>query len=177
MAKASTGKGAGGKNPGAVLAKYIADYGLAVSGVALELGQNSTSFKKILDGKKRITIELALLLAKKFGTTPDFWIDLQKKAGLAEAKDDAKLQKRLKDIKKAVKGAPKPTRGPKPGAKSAKGPKAKGATRGPKGAKAAASKTAAKGTGKGKGKKVVTRKPRAAATASSSSTSGDTSWA
>jgi addiction module HigA family antidote len=102
MAKSSTGKGSG-KTPGAVLEKYIKDFNLSVSGLALELGQNATTFKKILDGSKRITIEIALLLAKKFSTPPDFWIDLQKKAALAEAKADVKLQKRLKELKKAVK--------------------------------------------------------------------------
>jgi addiction module HigA family antidote len=104
MAKTSTGKGAG-KTPGAVLEKYIKEFNLSVSGLALDLGQNVTTFKKILDGSKRITIEIALLLAKKFSTTADFWIDLQKKAALAEAKADVKLQKRIKELKKAVKGA------------------------------------------------------------------------
>ena len=102
MAKSSTGKGSG-KTPGSVLEKYIKDFNLSVSGLAFELGQNATTFKKILDGSKRITVELGLLLAKKFGTTADFWIDLQKKAALAEVKADAKFQKRWKEIKKAVK--------------------------------------------------------------------------
>ncbi|MDR0382822.1 MAG: HigA family addiction module antidote protein, partial [Spirochaetaceae bacterium] len=102
MVKASTTK-LSGKTPGAVLEKLIKDYNLSVSGLALELGQNTITFKKILDGSKRISIEIALLLAKKFSTTADFWIDLQKKAGLAEAKLDAKFQQRLKELKKAVK--------------------------------------------------------------------------
>jgi addiction module HigA family antidote len=101
MARSSTGNS--GKTPGAALEKYIKEFNLSVSGLALELGQNVTTFKKILEGSKRISIELALLLAKKFNTTADFWIDLQKKAALAEAKADAKFQARLKDLKKAVK--------------------------------------------------------------------------
>ncbi|MDR2796177.1 MAG: HigA family addiction module antidote protein [Spirochaetaceae bacterium] len=119
MAKSSTGK-ISGKTPGAVLEKYIQDFNLSVSGLALELGQNATTFKKILDDSKRITVEIALLLAKKFGTTADFWIDLQKKAALAEAKADTKLQNRIKGLKKAVKdptGVKKPGR--KPGRKPA----------------------------------------------------------
>jgi addiction module HigA family antidote len=90
------------KTPGAALEKYIKDFNLPVSGLALELGQNTVTFKKLLDGSKRITVEIALLLAKKFSTPVDFWIDLQKKAALAEAKADEKLQQRIKDIKKAV---------------------------------------------------------------------------
>jgi addiction module HigA family antidote len=111
------------KTPGAALEKYIKDFNLSLSGLALELGQNTVTFKKILDGSKRITIEIALLLAKKFSTTADFWIDLQKKAALAEAKADEKLQQRIKDIKKAVvppKGAAAAA-GKKPGRKPASG--------------------------------------------------------
>jgi addiction module HigA family antidote len=132
MAKSSTGKGTG-KTPGSVLEKYIKDFNLSVSGLAVELGQNATTFKKILDGSKRITVEIGLLLAKKFGTTADFWIDLQKKAALAETKADAKFQKRYKELKKAVK-EPKVTKTPaattakKPGRKPGRPPAAATAT-------------------------------------------------
>jgi addiction module HigA family antidote len=112
MAKLPVGKSSG-KTPGAVLEKYIKDYNLSTKNVVLELGQNSTTFKKLLDGSKRITVELALLLAKKFDTTAEFWIDLQTKASLAEAKSDPKFQQRLKGVTKAEKK-------PKPAAKTAK---------------------------------------------------------
>jgi addiction module HigA family antidote len=131
MAKSSTGK-VPGKTPGAVLEKFIKDFNLSTSGLAVELGQNATTFKKILDGSKRITVEIALLLAKKFSTTPDFWIDLQKRAALAEAKADAKFQKRYKELKKAVKElkvakgvkAPAASAAKKPGRKPGRPPAA-----------------------------------------------------
>lgn len=132
MAKSSTGK-VSGKTPGSVLEKYIKDFNLPVSGLAFELGQNVTTFKKILDGSKRITVEIGLLLAKKFGTTADFWIDLQKKAALAELKADAKFQTRYKELKKAVK-EPKVAKAPaavgakKPGRKPGRPPAAASAT-------------------------------------------------
>jgi addiction module HigA family antidote len=144
MAKSSTGK-ATGKTPGSVLEKYIKDFNLSVSGLAVELGQNATTFKKILDGSKRITVEIGLLLAKKFGTTADFWIDLQKKAALAEAKADAKFQQRYKELKKAVKEPKVPktaasTTAKKPGRKPGRPP-------------AAAASTAAKKPGRKPGRK------------------------
>jgi addiction module HigA family antidote len=135
MAKSSTGKSSG-KTPGSVLEKYIREFNLSVSGLALELGQNAATFKKILDGSKRITVEIGLLLAKKFGTTADFWIDLQKKAALAEAKADAKFQKRFKELKKAVKaprGANGSAAGPKkPGRKPGRKPAAASVVTAPK---------------------------------------------
>jgi addiction module HigA family antidote len=104
------------KTPAAALEKYIKEFDLSISGLANELGQNNATFKKILDGSKRITVEMALLLAKKFGTPADFWIDLQKKAALMEAKADTNLQQRIKEIKKAVK-ATKDAVAKKPGRK------------------------------------------------------------
>ncbi|MDR2842665.1 MAG: HigA family addiction module antidote protein [Spirochaetaceae bacterium] len=160
MAKASVGKGSV-KSPGSVLRKYIDDFGLSVSSVSLQLKQNSTSFKKILDGKKRITVELALKLAKLFGTSSDFWIDVQKKSALAEAKEDSKLQKELRDLKKAEKNPNGVTRGRakkevagKAGAKKG-GPKKAGAKKAvakkPAGKKTVAKKGAAKASGSGIG--------------------------
>ncbi|MDR2445651.1 MAG: HigA family addiction module antidote protein [Spirochaetaceae bacterium] len=162
MAKSSTGK-ISGKTPGSVLEKYIKDFNLSVSGLAFELGQNATTFKKILDGSKRITVELGLLLAKKFGTTADFWIDLQKRAALAETRADAKFQKRFKELKKAVK-EPKGAKAPvaaatakKPGRKPGRPPAA-----------AAAAAVAAKKPGRKPG-----RKPASQTTSVFSSNSGD----
>jgi addiction module HigA family antidote len=157
MAKSSVTKAAG-KTPGAVLEKYIREFDLSVSGLALELGQNAATFKKILDDSKRISVELAMLLAKKFGTTVDFWIDLQKKAALAEAKKDDALQKRIKELKKAVKvtkaaGVVAKKPGRKPGRKPA-------------------SDTAAVVTGKKRGRKPG-RKPASQSAASTFLTDGN----
>ncbi|GMO42486.1 MAG: hypothetical protein Ta2B_22710 [Termitinemataceae bacterium] len=101
MAKASGGSGSG--TPGSALKKKIEEFGLSKSFVSKQLGQNSQSFQKILDGKTRITVEIAFKLAKLFGTAESFWIDLQRKAAIADAKKDAKLQRKLKEIKKAEK--------------------------------------------------------------------------
>ncbi|GHU39257.1 hypothetical protein FACS1894190_03060 [Spirochaetia bacterium] len=149
MAKVAGGKGSG-KTPGAVLQKKISDLGVAVSTVSGALGQNAQTFKKILTDKKRIDIELALQFAKLFGDTPDFWIDLQRKAGLDEAKKNTKLQKKLKELKKLQKV--------EKGARGAKKVAAKKVGKKPV-KKAAAKKPVAK---------KATRKPRAASQSSSS---------
>ncbi|GMO54084.1 MAG: hypothetical protein Ta2G_12880 [Termitinemataceae bacterium] len=138
MAKAAAGKGTS-TTPGSQLKKKIEEFGLSKSSVAKLVGQNSTGLQKILDGKKGITIEQALVLGKYFGTGESFWIDIQRKFGLDEAKRNSKLQKKLKDLKKAekvVKGAK--------GAKASAGKGKKTAGRKPAGKKAAAKKPAAK---------------------------------
>jgi plasmid maintenance system antidote protein VapI len=130
-AKGTVGSAAGG-TPAAELKKQIAKFGLSKSAVSKAVGLNPLTLNSVLDGKKKVDIELALLFGKYFGTGETLWIDLQKKAGLAEAKK--KLAKQLQDLKKAVEvkaDAPKTgaKKGPQTGAK--KGPKP-GAKRGPK---------------------------------------------
>lgn len=160
------GTAGGGKTPAAELNKLIKKLGLAQAQVAKDVGLSVMTLKKILDGKAKVDIERALIFAKYFGTTADFWIDLQKKAGLAEAKKDNKLQKQIKDLKKAkpVK-AEKKTAGKPAGKKGkGKGKKTAGAKRGPKpGAKKAAAKKPAKKT-----TKKAVRKPRTTPPSSSS---------
>jgi plasmid maintenance system antidote protein VapI len=131
-AKAAAG-GAAGKTPAAELNRQIAKFGITKNAVTKTLGINPQSLNALLEGKKKIDIELALLFGKFFETGETYWIEIQRKAGLAEAK--SKLAKKLASIPKAstldIKKGPKPgvKKGPKAGAK--KGPKA-GAKKGPK---------------------------------------------
>ncbi len=45
-----------------------------------------TRISEILKGRRRITADTALRLAKFFGTTPDFWLGLQLEYDLREEK-------------------------------------------------------------------------------------------
>jgi addiction module HigA family antidote len=136
-AKAAAG-GAAGKTPAAELKRQIAKFGVTKNAITQTLGINPQSLNAILEGKKKVDVELALLFGKYFGTGESFWIELQKKSALADAK--AKLSKKLASIPKAAPSTAK--KGPKPGAKKGPkpGPKA-GAKKGPKpGPKAGAKK-------------------------------------
>ncbi|MDR2509081.1 MAG: helix-turn-helix domain-containing protein [Spirochaetaceae bacterium] len=138
MPRGKSAAGGAGKTPAAELEKQIKKFGLSQAQVAKDVGLSVMTLKKLLDGKAKVDIERALVFAKYFGTSADYWIELQKKAGLAEAKKDNKLQKQLKDLKKA-----KPVKAEKagPGVKKS----AVGAKRGPKaGAKKAAPKKTVK---------------------------------
>jgi len=49
-------------------------------------GISRMTISKLVRGKQRITAELALRLARFFGTTPQFWLNLQQAWDLEEAK-------------------------------------------------------------------------------------------
>ncbi|MDR2618179.1 MAG: HigA family addiction module antidote protein [Treponema sp.] len=117
------------KDPGSVLKSFIDEYQLNPSklGSAVKLSQSTV--RQITLNKMKISVPVAVRLAKFFGNPVDFWIDLQIKYELSEAAKDEKLNAALKEIQQAKK--PAPAKKPEPqkavkkdGAKSARGTKA-----------------------------------------------------
>jgi addiction module HigA family antidote len=66
-----------------------------------EIGLTQTAVRLITIDKAKISVPVALRLAKYFGTTPEYWISLQNKYDLLEASKDKALDKIVKGIKKA----------------------------------------------------------------------------
>ncbi|MDR1430430.1 MAG: HigA family addiction module antidote protein [Spirochaetaceae bacterium] len=92
------------KVPGEVLKnEFLAAYQLTISKVAKEIGISSAQLNNIVNNKQKISIPVALRLAKFFGNTAEFWVELQTTHDLAQAARDSKLLSALKDIKKAQK--------------------------------------------------------------------------
>jgi plasmid maintenance system antidote protein VapI len=67
------------------------------------MNTSQTNFRNILDGKTRISAQMALRLARYFGTTPLYWLILQATAELAVASQDKELSTILKGITRARK--------------------------------------------------------------------------
>jgi addiction module HigA family antidote len=91
--------------PGAALQTFIDDYQINPTTLAKDIGMSQSGIRQITIGQTRITIPVAFRLAKYFGTTPDYWINLQTVQDLADAAKDAKLSAILKAIPKVKKTA------------------------------------------------------------------------
>ena len=64
--------------PGDILRdEFMADYGLSQNKLALALHVPVSIINRIVNNKYRITAELALRLSTYFGTSPQFWMNLQ----------------------------------------------------------------------------------------------------
>src|SRR6201998_4408104 len=64
--------------PGEVLREeFMVPLGLSGRALARELGVPSNRITEIVAGERAITAETALLLAERFGTSAEFWINLQ----------------------------------------------------------------------------------------------------
>jgi addiction module HigA family antidote len=79
-------------HPGRILKQEcIEALGLSVTETALKLGISRQTLSEIINGKSGITPTMALKLAKAFNTTPEFWLNMQQKYDLAQARKTAKL--------------------------------------------------------------------------------------
>ncbi|MDR3276320.1 MAG: HigA family addiction module antidote protein [Treponema sp.] len=94
------------QSPGSVLNALLDEYQLSTRKLALDVKLSQPSVYKLVKGQGKLTVPTALRLAKYFGTSPEYWLDLQRKADLAEAAGDAKFTAILKAIVKAKKPAP-----------------------------------------------------------------------
>ncbi len=65
-------------HPGEILREdLMKPLGLSINGLARDLRVPVTRISEIVNGRRRITADTALRLARYFGTTPQFWMNLQ----------------------------------------------------------------------------------------------------
>jgi len=66
--------------------EFMAPLGLSGRALARELGVPSNRITEIVAGVRGITAETAILLAERFGTSAEFWLNLQTAHELEEAR-------------------------------------------------------------------------------------------
>ncbi len=75
-------------HPGETLREdFLKPLGLTANRVAIELQVPVTRVNDIVRGKRAVTADTALRLARYFGTTPQFWMNLQANYDLELAQD------------------------------------------------------------------------------------------
>jgi len=73
-------------HPGEILREeFMADYGLSVSALAGALGVSRQSVNELVRERRAFSPEMALRLARLFGNTADFWLNLQRAVDLYDA--------------------------------------------------------------------------------------------
>jgi addiction module HigA family antidote len=90
-------------SPGKVLKeKFMVPFQLKPTQLAKGIGLNPAVISNILNSKQRITLPIALRLAKFFQTPENYWIDLQFQYDYAKVTGNAVLKAALKGISPAV---------------------------------------------------------------------------
>ena len=65
-------------HPGEILGDELAEIGVSAAELARQLRVPARRVAQILEGRGNITADMALRLAKWFGASPRFWLNLQK---------------------------------------------------------------------------------------------------
>ena len=88
-------------HPGEVLLEeFLQEYGISQNRLGREIGMSPRAVNEIVHGKRSITANSALRIAKYFGTSPEFWLNLQTSYDLEEAAKTIDL-KHIKGIEAA----------------------------------------------------------------------------
>ncbi len=82
-------------HPGEQLAEQLQELGMSAAELGRKLKVPTNRITGILNGQRAVTGDSALRLAHFFGTTPEFWLNLQKlyELRLAEAKAGAAIRR------------------------------------------------------------------------------------
>lgn len=86
-------------HPGEMIKDEILARGLTQKEVARQMGVSYTVFNEILNGKRSVTTEYALLLEAVLGTNATIWIGLQSDYNMQKVKQDKSFMKRLEKIR------------------------------------------------------------------------------
>ena len=73
-------------HPGEILLEeFLREYDISQNRLGREIGMSPRAINEIVHGKRSITAKSALRLAKYFGMSPQFWLNLQTSYDLEEA--------------------------------------------------------------------------------------------
>lgn len=86
-------------HPGEVLKEdFLDEFGLTAGKLAKALNVPRTRIERVVAGVRVVSPDTAMRLSKFFGTTPEFWLNLQRGYDLALAAQDEQLAGDLKHI-------------------------------------------------------------------------------
>ena len=78
-------------HPGEILQEeFLFPMGISAYRLAKSIGVQQTRISLIIKGERGITADTAMRLSKYFGTTPEFWMNLQREHDLRKVKTEIK---------------------------------------------------------------------------------------
>ena len=87
-------------HPGEMIKDEIQARGLTQKELAQQMGVSYSVFNEILNGKRPVTTEYALLLEAVLGTSANMWLGLQADYNMQKIKQDKSFMKRLERLRK-----------------------------------------------------------------------------
>lgn len=82
-------------HPGDILRiEFLEPLGMSQSELARQLHVDKRRINEIVNGRRAVTASSAVRLARFFGTTPGFWLNMQKRYELDMAEEEAEQARR-----------------------------------------------------------------------------------
>ena len=89
-------------HPGEIIKDEIIARGITQRALAEQMGVSYTVFNEILNAKRPVTTEYALLLEAALGIDANIWLGLQADYNMQKMKGDNSFMKRLEKIRKVA---------------------------------------------------------------------------
>lgn len=78
-----------------IVTEFLEPLGLTQDGLAKTMMVSRKTVNELCNNKRTITVETALILAKVFGNTADFWLNLQKRNDIWNVMHSPKRKARI----------------------------------------------------------------------------------
>jgi antitoxin HigA-1 len=79
--------------------EFMEPLGLTQGALADAMGVQRKHVNELCNGRRSVTAATALILARVFGNTPDFWLNIQRRTDLWEAMNSPSERKRIQRAK------------------------------------------------------------------------------
>ncbi len=87
-------------HPGEILSEeYLIPLGISQNKLGRDLGVPAQRINEIIRGKRAITVDTALRLARYFHTTPRFWLNLQAHYDLERAEETRLVERINREVR------------------------------------------------------------------------------
>lgn len=87
-------------HPGELIRDELESLGMAQARLAEQIGVSPSLLNEVINGKRAVNTELALLLEASLGVPADVWLKLQADYNMQMAKADDSFMKRLAEIRR-----------------------------------------------------------------------------
>jgi addiction module HigA family antidote len=89
-------------HPGEMIKDELEYRGITQRSFAESVGIKPSIINEVLNGKRPVTTEYALLFEAALGIDADIWLDIQKDYNKQKAKSDSNFMKRLANVRKVA---------------------------------------------------------------------------
>ena len=89
-------------HPGEVIRDELEDRGISQRQLAKKMGMSYSVLNDIINGKRDISVEYAMMLEAALGIDADFWINMQTQYSKQMAKHDKGFLSKLEKIRKVA---------------------------------------------------------------------------